>query len=60
MWDEVLEADIEDALGEIRLGSSFELGNFLGNDLVKGMYPTRCVPGSEKLKDCFLDSRKGP
>ena len=58
MWDEVLESDIQDALGEVRLGSSFELGNFLGNDLMKGRYPTRCVPGSESLKVCFLHSRK--
>ena len=60
MWDEVVEADIKDALSEVRLGGSFELGNFLGNDLVKGRDHMRLVPGLESLKPFFVRSRKRP
>lgn len=36
MWEKVLDAGIENALGVVRLGSSLELGSFLGSDLLKG------------------------
>ena len=45
MWEKVLDAGIEDALGVVRLGDSLELGGFLGYDLLKGR-------GSYKM--CFL------
>ena len=57
MWDEVEDADIEDALGEVRLGCSFELGNFLGNDLIKGADTMR-RSWSRKFETFFFRSRK--
>ena len=59
MWAEVVDASIEDELGEVRLGGSFELGTFLGNDLVKGRDPTRCVPGPKSLKLSLFAVERG-
>lgn len=38
MWQKVVDAGIEDALGLVRLGSSFELGGFLASDMLKGKW----------------------
>jgi len=49
MWEKVLDAGIEDALGVVRLGDSLELGGFLGYDLLKGKDRTEIAFGSTRL-----------
>ena len=49
IWEKVLDAGLEDELSAIRLGDSFELGTFLGYDLLKGIVATGCVFASENL-----------
>ena len=35
LWEKVLDAGIEEALGLVRLGDWWELGGFLGYDMLK-------------------------
>lgn len=42
IWEQVSFAGIEDALDAVRLGNLYELGEFLGNDMLKGRNPVGC------------------
>jgi len=54
MWEKVLDAGVQRALGAVRLGDSLELGTFLSYDLLKGRDPKGCVPSSQGLISSFL------
>ena len=49
MWEKVLYAEIDWALDGVGLDDPLELGSFIGDELLRGIYLTRCLYCLESL-----------
>ena len=49
MWEKVSYAEIDYALDAVGLDDPLELGSFIGDDLLRGIDLTRCLPCLESL-----------